>query len=92
MKGKVENTIPQRQFENIKTTYYFENEEERRTAIEMSIMDCINYSHIVPIKVNAKKYPFEVKPGQQVDTQVIDGITHYRNPVTGVYMRGVEEK
>jgi hypothetical protein len=47
MKGKVENTIPERQFENIRTTYYFDSEEERILCIERSIQDCIQYKDIV---------------------------------------------
>lgn len=47
MRGKVENTIPERQFENIRTTYYFENEEERIQCIDRSIQDCIDYKDIV---------------------------------------------
>jgi hypothetical protein len=48
MKGKVENTIPQRQYENTRITYYFENDSERKEAIEKSIQDCIKYSGLVP--------------------------------------------
>ena len=47
MKGTIENTIPQRQFENIKTKYEFTNEQERQEAIENSIQDCIKLANIV---------------------------------------------
>ena len=57
MKGKVENTIPQRQYENIKTTYYFENEEERDVAIKSSIADCIKYRDVVSAELNKRQKP-----------------------------------
>lgn len=47
MKGKISTTIPQRQYENLKTTYYFENEEERKHAIETAIQDCIEYKDYI---------------------------------------------
>jgi len=47
MRGKIENTIPQRQYENLRTTYYFETEDERKEAIETSLQDCIKYAGIV---------------------------------------------
>ena len=55
MKGKVENTIPQRQFENMKTTYFFESEDERQEAIQNSIQDCIKLGGIVPKLMDPEK-------------------------------------
>lgn len=55
MKGQVENTIPQRQFENIKTTYYFENEAQRAEAIKQSVTDCIKLNNIVEKRLNPEK-------------------------------------
>ncbi|MBC8521067.1 MAG: hypothetical protein H8D26_03635 [Methanomicrobia archaeon] len=51
LKGKTETTIPQRTYENIKTTYYFENEEEHKEAIRQSIDDCIKLNNIVLAKI-----------------------------------------
>ena len=75
MKGKVENTISQRQYENIKTTYYFENEEERKQAIERSIQDCLDYSHIVHTKAEERKAQAQPKP----DNPIIKG--HGKTPL-----------
>lgn len=47
MKGFAENTIPQRQYENIKVRYYFENETEKEEALEACISDCIKYKDVV---------------------------------------------
>jgi hypothetical protein len=52
MKGQVETTIPQRQYENIKTTYYFETEEEHDAAIKLAISDCIQLNGAVTSKLN----------------------------------------
>jgi hypothetical protein len=43
MKGKIECTIPQRQYENIKITYEFDGEVEKKQAIDLIIMDCAEY-------------------------------------------------
>ena len=51
MKGKIETTIPQRQYENIKTTYEFTTEAERTIAKESAIADCIELHSIVGRKV-----------------------------------------
>lgn len=51
MKGKVETTIPQRQYENLKTTYYFETEEEHDAAIKLAIADCIQLNGAVGAKL-----------------------------------------
>ncbi len=47
MKGHVSTTIPQRQYENLKITYYFENESERQVAIDSAITDCKQYKNCV---------------------------------------------
>lgn len=47
MKGKIEVTIPQRQFENIKITYLFENKEEFEKMKKESIESCLKLHHIV---------------------------------------------
>mgnify|MGYP001356897761 CR=1 FL=1 len=47
MKGKIENTIPQRQFENIKITYDYETKAEYYLAIEQAIEDCLRLHNIV---------------------------------------------
>ena len=46
MKFRVETTIPQRQFENLKTSYECEM-SERDTAINMAIEDCKRYNNII---------------------------------------------
>lgn len=55
MKGHIESTIAQRQYENIKTYYEFNNEAEKEEAIQAVIADCIKYSGIV--KKEAEKLP-----------------------------------
>lgn len=57
MKGWVETTIPQRQYENIKTHYEFETEEERQLAIDRAAKDCISLNGIVEdsIAINTTK-------------------------------------
>ncbi len=47
MKGYIETTIPQRQFENIKTHYEFTDEKGRKEAIKQAQQDCIELRHTV---------------------------------------------
>lgn len=61
MKGKIESTIPQRQFENIKTSYEFTNEEEREIAIKMIIKDCLDLKDIVTKTHKATSEPIILK-------------------------------
>lgn len=41
MNGKIEVTIPMRQYENIKITYDFVDKEEKDRMIGMALSDCI---------------------------------------------------
>ncbi len=56
MKGKVETTIPQRVYENLKITYLFENTKERELAIDQAITDCVTYNSAV-CKKYVETYP-----------------------------------
>ena len=47
MKGYVQATIPQRQFENIHIHYDFESEEGKNMAMEYLIADMLKYHHEV---------------------------------------------
>jgi len=47
MRGHIETTIPQRQYENLKINYEYENEEEKNKCIKVAIEDCIKYHHAV---------------------------------------------
>ncbi len=55
MKGFIENTIPQRQFENIKVRHVFESQEEKEEVMEQIIQDCIKYKDIVKRRIDASK-------------------------------------
>jgi len=55
LKGKIETTIPQRQYENVKTTYYFDNDEERQMAIDRAIDDCVVLNNKVRSISNPKE-------------------------------------
>ena len=47
VKGRIEATIPQRQFENLRVCYEFEGEEEKKIAYKAIINDCLKYHHFV---------------------------------------------
>ena len=67
MKGKVEATIPQRQFENIRMTYEFNNDLERVEAINKTIDDCIHFNNIVGKKAVDKAKREIAKKKTKVD-------------------------
>ena len=62
MRGTVETTIPQRQYENIKTSYHFEDSLERNEAIAQAIEDCITLKDIVAFRIKQTAPP-SLKPG-----------------------------
>ena len=50
MKGKVQYQTPWRQYEYLKVTIEFDNEEEKGRAIEMAISDCQRYKNFLPVR------------------------------------------
>jgi len=53
LRGKVQITSPQRQFENLKITYEFENEAEKEDAVNAAMDDLIIYHNMAGRKANA---------------------------------------
>ncbi len=68
MRGKIETTIPQRQFENIKITYEFNNAEEYLSARAKAIEDCIELKDIVTKKLKALEVIEAQKTVQKTST------------------------
>ncbi len=50
MKGKVQYQTPWRQYEYLKITIEFNDEQEKERAVEMAISDCQRYKNILPIR------------------------------------------
>jgi hypothetical protein len=83
LKGKIETTIPQRQYENVKTTYYFNNDEERQMALDRAIDDCLVLNNKVRSLSDTKENQSqaqslakenEVLPKKSELTTMIDGV------------------
>jgi hypothetical protein len=75
MKGQIETTIPQRQYENIKITYYFDGVFEQKEALEQAIKDCINLYNRVQLEIKKQTIPQKTKsdlekPRYQVELNI----------------------
>jgi len=86
MKGKIETTIPQRQYENLKISYEYESEEEKEAFIQTAIEDCVKYHHAVSTKaidIADSKLPPKAKK------LVIDYADEQMKVVTKIELMGI---